>query len=311
MIGIVGIHPDIVEIAVCAVPDSAETLAAILAHDQGEVRLVKLCSRFSDLRSSWRSRRAARPSNYCGPALPMFSRHLRSGKGALRVDSIRAYTTFGFDGRDCDGNAPPRFRGEPFGALFIQFLPGRSAVGGLGKSAAAGCGGILPARTESPALPAKVPHAREKNLGVLRIHGNHRAASREIRTLENLAPALAAICSLVDAAVLAVAPQFSGHARVNRVAVPRIDNNFRNALGILQAHVGPAVAAVRRLIDAIADRHAIAGPGFARAGPDRFRVLVDRWPRRQWIARPPCRKTGLKVVPPFEDFHTPPLAAPT
>src|SRR6266446_10150655 len=57
------------------------------------------------------------------------------------------------------------------------------------------------------------------------------------------------------------------------IAVPRIDNNFRNALGILQAHVGPAVAAVRRLIDAIADRHAIAGPGFARAGPDRFRCL--------------------------------------
>src|SRR5256885_16066501 len=34
-----------------------------------------------------------------------------------------------------------------------------------------------------------------------------------------------------------------------------------------------SVAAVRRLVDAIADRHAIAGPGFAGAGPYRFRRL--------------------------------------
>ena len=40
VIGIVGIHPNIVEIPVRSVSDSAETSAAVLAHDQGKVRLV-------------------------------------------------------------------------------------------------------------------------------------------------------------------------------------------------------------------------------------------------------------------------------
>src|SRR2546430_4749734 len=36
VIGIVGIHPNIVEIPVRSVSDSAETSAAVLAHDQGK-----------------------------------------------------------------------------------------------------------------------------------------------------------------------------------------------------------------------------------------------------------------------------------
>src|SRR5260370_26683789 len=40
MVGIIGIHPHVVEIPVRAVPDSAEAPAAILAHNHREVRLV-------------------------------------------------------------------------------------------------------------------------------------------------------------------------------------------------------------------------------------------------------------------------------
>src|SRR5262249_34661343 len=59
--------------------------------------------------------------------------------------------------------------------------------------------------------------------------------------------------------------------------VARIYENFCDAFGLLQSDVGPVLAAVRGLVDAIADRDAVARPRFARADPDDFRVLrIDR-----------------------------------
>ena len=78
----------------------------------------------------------------------------------------------------------------------------------------------------------------------------------------------------------------------------------------LQAHVGPVLAAVGRLVDAVADRDAVARPRLAGADPDVFGFFGS-------MATAPIdctgclSKTGLKVVPPFTDFQTPPLAAPT
>ena len=43
-------------------------------------------------------------------------------------------------------------------------------------------------------------------------------------------------------------------------------------LGVFQADIGPVLAAVGGFVNAVADRNAIAHPGFAGANPDDFRV---------------------------------------
>src|SRR6185436_5301395 len=75
------------------------------------------------------------------------------------------------------------------------------------------------------------------------------------------------------AALVAVAPQFSGRADVDGVAVGRVDGDLRDALGVLQADFGPVVAAVGGLVHAVPDGDAVARPGLAGAGPDRLRIL--------------------------------------
>src|SRR5256884_9918776 len=97
---------------------------------------------------------------------------------------------------------------------------------------------------ESPAFPAKIPHAREENLRVPGIHRDHRATRRRIRTFQDFVPGFAAVGGFVDAAIFAVAPELARHAHVNCIAVFRVDQNPGNALGIGQSHVVPTVTAV-------------------------------------------------------------------
>src|SRR5437763_11071391 len=69
----------------------------------------------------------------------------------------------------------------------------------------------------------------------------------------------------------------TGHADVHSVRVRRIDENLYDALGLLEPHVRPVVAAVRGLVDAVAHGDAVARPRFTRADPDRFRIGgIDR-----------------------------------
>ena len=91
--------------------------------------------------------------------------------------------------------------------------------------------------------------------------------------VEPLAPArtlrqrLAAVGGLVDAALVVVVPEVSGSAGVDGVAVAGIDQDFGDALGIVQADIGPVLAAVGGFVDAVADGDAVADPGFAGAHP--------------------------------------------
>src|SRR5262249_33683745 len=128
-----------------------------------------------------------------------------------------------------------------------------------------------------PALAAEVPHPGKQGLRILRIHRDHRAAGREVRALQDLRPRLAAVGRFVDAAVFAVGPQPSGSAGVDGVRLRRVDQDLRDPFRAPEADVGPVVAAVDRLVDAIADRDAVAGPGLAGSHPDDLGVLrVDR-----------------------------------
>src|SRR5712691_1000410 len=178
-----------------------------------------------------------------------------------------AYTTFGFDGAMVTATRPQGFAGSPLALLSsssFQVVPPSAVWKKPLPLAAAGL---------SPPERKVQPFRRKSHMPAKSTFGSCGFMEIIEQPVERFAPAFAAVGRFVNAAVLAVAPQFSRHADVNRVAVLRIDNNFRNALRILQPHVGPAVAAVRRLVDAVADRHAVARPRFAGSGPNRFRRL--------------------------------------
>src|SRR5262249_41528680 len=126
---------------------------------------------------------------------------------------------------------------------------------------------------ERPAFAAEIPHPGEDRLRVLPVHRDHRAARRSVRALQNLRPRLAAVRGLVEAALVTVAPKLARRADVDRVRVAPIYQNLCDAFGLLQSDVGPILAAVRGFVDAVANRDAVAGPCFAGADPDDFRVL--------------------------------------
>ena len=64
----------------------------------------------------------------------------------------------------------------------------------------------------------------------------------------------------------------AGGADEHVVAVAGIHQDLGDVLGILQSDVGPVFAAVGGLVDAIADRDAVARPGFAGTDPDVLRI---------------------------------------
>src|SRR5215472_14408308 len=69
----------------------------------------------------------------------------------------------------------------------------------------------------------------------------------------------------------------SGSAYVHRVAIARINQNAGDALGVVQAYVGPVLAAVSGFVNAVSDRGTVARPAFAGSHPDDLMVRrIDR-----------------------------------
>ena len=133
------------------------------------------------------------------------------------------------------------------------------------------------AGTERPRLATEIPHRGEQGPGRLRIHREHAATRGEIGAGEHLAPALAAIIRLIHAAFGAIVPQVAGHAGVDCIAIRGIDQDFGDALGILQPHIGEVLAAIGRFINAVAHGNAVARPTLSRARPDILWIgRVDR-----------------------------------
>src|SRR5712671_4284551 len=152
-------------------------------------------------------------------------------------------------------------------------LPGLSTVGAAQQSAAAGRLRAVSARAERPALAAEIPGAGEHHFRILRIHRQARAARRGVaRVAQDQGPALPAVAAAVDAALLAVAPELAGDARIDHVRALRVHEDAGDALGLGQAHVGPRLASVGGLVDTVADGDRVARPGLAGADPDGPRV---------------------------------------
>ena len=110
---------------------------------------------------------------------------------------------------------PQGFEGKPFALVSVKLSPGRAAVRALEEPAAARRIGPVAAGAKRPALATKVPHARVDRLRVLPVHRDHGAARRSVCAFEHLGPGLAAVRRLVDAALVAVAPELARSADVD------------------------------------------------------------------------------------------------
>ena len=90
---------------------------------------------------------------------------------------------------------------------------------------------------------------------------------------EDRRPRLAAVGRLVDAAIAARGPERSLRRDVDDVRVARVDLDVAEVLGVRQAGSRPGLAAVRRLVDAVAEHRAPRIRVLAGAEPDDVRVL--------------------------------------
>src|SRR5438132_215436 len=107
---------------------------------------------------------------------------------------------------------------------------------------------------EGPAFAAEVPETCIDRLRILGVHRDHRAAGRCVGSFKDPVPGFSAVGGLVDATLLTVAPELARHGDVNGIRICGIDENFRDPLRLFQTHIGPVVAAINRLVDAIAYR---------------------------------------------------------
>jgi hypothetical protein len=93
-------------------------------------------------------------------------------------------------------------------------------------------------------LAAEIPHRREHTVRILRIEFEVGTAGGPIRAREHLAPVLARVRGLEQAAFVGVAPQLAGRTDPRGVAVLRMHDDLRDAFALGQAEVRPGVAAV-------------------------------------------------------------------
>src|SRR5262249_6726490 len=114
---------------------------------------------------------------------------------------------------------------------------------------------------------------RVEDLIVHRVH-HQIVGSGVIVHLEHLRPRLAGVSRLVDAALAARPPQAAGRGHEHDVVVPRIDQDAVDVARRRKAHARPGLAAVDRLVDAVAPRCALAVVRLAGANPHEIGVAL-------------------------------------
>src|SRR5678815_5152310 len=94
--------------------------------------------------------------------------------------------------------------------------------------------------------------AREQNLGVLGIE-NDVADARVVVDEERPGPGGAAVGGLVDATIAALAEERALRRDIHRIGIARVDDDFADVLGLLEAGALPGLAGIRGLVDAGAE----------------------------------------------------------
>ena len=274
VLGVVGIDPQVVQVAVHAVEaaDDREALAAVLGEDQVAVGLEDaLGVPGIDDQVGEVERPPHHPLTLVAP-LPAVAAVVRDEEpGVGRLDE--GVGGFRLARRKAHRDASVGFRRQPLAGGRRELGPARPAVGAAVEPAARRRLRALAARSVGPAPAAEVPERGDEDVGTAGLHRDVSAAGREIPALEHQLPGLAAVRGPVQAPIGRVAPELAGYAGVDGVRGARIDEDPRDALGLRQPREGPGLPGVGGLVDAVADRDAVARPGLAGADPD---VVVMR-----------------------------------
>src|SRR5207247_6709240 len=195
-----------------------------------------------------------------------------------------------------------------------DLAPGVAAVGRLEQAAAGAAARHL-------ILDAiRLPHCREQDVRIpaidLDVHGARLAVAEQLPL-----PRLPAVGALVEAALVARRAVASEVGDEDDVGVRRMDANLRDRVGVGEAGMGPRLAGVGRLVDAVARHDVAADARLARADEDdvglRFRdgdgadrrapdlAVGDGRPFRAAVDRLPQSAAGRAEVA----FSRPPLHA--
>ena len=174
----------------------------------------------------------------------------------LRVDDVGIRT------RDVERDAAVGARRQPVAGQLVPRLAGVSAL----PDRAAGTAAVEAAAGAAPLVARRVDDA-----GVHRIEDDVGEAGVVVDELD-VVPGLAAVGRLVDAAFRVRAEEMAERRDVDRVGVLRIDDDARDRLRLFQPDVGEGLAAVGRLVDAVAERRGLAVVRLAGADVDDVRV---------------------------------------
>ena len=115
---------------------------------------------------------------------------------------------------------------------------------------------------------------------------------------QRLRPRLAAVGRAEDAALRLRAVGVAERAGEHDVRVLRVDDEARDAAGLLEAHQRPGLAGVGRLVDALADRDVAADLALAGAGPDDVRVGGGDGERADRLRPAGRRRSRCQWTPP-------------
>ena len=276
LVRVVGVYPDVVKIAVRAATDSTEAFTAIDTEDQAATGFVDLVvvlridNEIGEVEGT--------PDHHLAAIafLPGFATIGRTEQGAA-VGFDKGVNGVRIRRRNSNCYTSPGLCRQAFGGVGGEFGPVCAAVGGLEKCTSAFGLRVISARTECPAFAAKIPGARVESFMIRGTHRDRCASGRGIGAFENQIPVLAAVFRFIKAAIFAVAPQLSGYAGIDGVAVFRVNDDLADSLGVFQAGIDPVFSAVGRLIDTISDGDTVACPAFSGTHPYNFRITgVDR-----------------------------------
>ncbi len=263
-LGVVGIDPDLAEIhragvgVVHLLPRRAAVVGTVEAGRLGVGSLgatAALPSRAA-CRSAFGLR--SRPLGGCCGGAP--SAPAGGGDGAFnrRVENVRPLAG------DVERDAAQRRLIEN---TALDARPRLAAVGRLPDTAARA------AAVHAARRPPPLVRRRINDLAVRRIdHQLVRAGV--VVDLEHVLPGLASVGRLEHAAFAARAPQAAGGRNQHHVGVARIDGDAVDVLRRAKAHVRVGLAAVGRLVDAVAPRGALPVVRLPGAYPDEVWIAL-------------------------------------
>ncbi len=156
--------------------------------------------------------------------------------------------------RDGDANLSIGSLGQ---AVLFEALPGCSAIARAIEPAARAAARHAPRR--APCLPQRC----KQNVGIMRIESHVDAASVFV-LVQNFLPGLTAVGRAEDAALrVRTIGMAEGRNKCN-VRIRGIHDDFADGARVAQSHVLPGLAAIQRLVHAVAVRDVAANAGLAR-----------------------------------------------